>query len=260
MVTVYADSYSLNFNPPMPTVKNFTVRQVGGAWEQTIEAIVDSGADRSVIPLKVVEPILSLAKTKSMDIEGFGGQDKRKVTTVQVECYIDGFNVKADIIAFGEEALIGRDILNKLKTSLDGLQVSPRLTMNMGETMGLLQKYIGSTFGLRFPGKSKVSRKLDERHPPPSTIRRVGSPNSQSSQVDSAASKARGKIAIAITWVLAGILFCSFGCVIGFAVAGCELPDVVTNAFWASLGYIGGSFVSFMGTSGNTQEVTPPRK
>lgn len=133
MKAIYTDAYDLDAEPPMPVVRKLTLGEVAGPWTATTTAIIDSGADGSVVPLKLVEAILGTSATKSALISGVTESEPLEVTTIQLRCKINDFEVVTYLIAFGEEAVLGRDILNKLKTVLDGPPIDadgePTLTM-----------------------------------------------------------------------------------------------------------------------------------
>ena len=88
---------------------------------EQIPALVDSGADRTVIPLQFVEE-LGLVQMDQVTIAGFGGHIS-DIPSFLVEITIRKVKpVLAEVLASEGESyvLLGRDVLNHFRVVLDG--------------------------------------------------------------------------------------------------------------------------------------------
>lgn len=120
--------------------------------------------------------------------------------------------------------------------------------------MGIFRQYVRVVFGLGGGSETVAVEACEGRPQRAARIRRFKRTEGKAAQAEEALNRTRARIAIIITWILAVVLFSSLVCVIVCAAAGWQAPDLITNAFWASLGYIGGSFMSFMGTTKRAEE------
>jgi predicted aspartyl protease len=82
--------------------------------------IVDTGADRTLVPASVVRdlglPRVSAIKLKSI------GETEIETTIHGAVVSFGRFRALVRVIAFADEAMLGRDVLNQLVTTLDGPQ------------------------------------------------------------------------------------------------------------------------------------------
>jgi predicted aspartyl protease len=112
-----------NFDPPAPVLP---VR-VGGLEEHDpaamLRMLVDTGADCTLIPVSVARS-LRLPVVDRLQIEGVGGA-AQTATIHAARVHVGGFRMLARVAAFGDEALLGRDVLNRLVLNVDG----PALTI-----------------------------------------------------------------------------------------------------------------------------------
>ena len=121
MAEPFTNVYSTDYDPAMPVAQVSVSSPHDEAWKWTAEAIIDSGADRSLVPLGVVRNLLDRIPTGHETIEGVTGVPKG-VTTLELEYQIGDIpRATVQFIAWGSEMIIGRDILNRLMTVLDGL-------------------------------------------------------------------------------------------------------------------------------------------
>lgn len=84
----------------------------------TMPAVVDSGADLSVVPDMVARrgrlPLIG-----SITVGGVGGTTRRaRLYAAQVE--VAGVRRIIEVVGLGQEALIGRNLLNDWVVTLDG--------------------------------------------------------------------------------------------------------------------------------------------
>ena len=109
--------YSSAFRPPAP-VLNVRVGAPGREPMLGVLALVDSGADLSVLPLASAEA-LALPQVSTTRIRGVTGVEES--TAVHAATFeIAGTNVLAEVVAWGDEAIIGRDVLRRFVLELDG--------------------------------------------------------------------------------------------------------------------------------------------
>lgn len=113
--------YNQQVNPPAPFVHVMVRCPESGASIDDLPAQLDSAADRSVIPGKLVVD-LSLVPFDEVPVEGFGGQ-VIAVKTYRVELAIRGLQpILTEVLAHDGErfVLLGRDVLNRFNIALLG--------------------------------------------------------------------------------------------------------------------------------------------
>lgn len=115
----YDDSYE----PPAPVVKLSVCNPFSRGFVEGVGKI-DTGADITVIPIEWVRR-LSLMPASVVWVQGYDGRP-RGVYMYYVEIKLQNFEFPlVKVIASNRrDALIGRDILNKLKIELDGKTLS----------------------------------------------------------------------------------------------------------------------------------------
>jgi len=116
--------YSSAFRPPAPVL----ALRVGAPGRETalgLVALVDTGADLSVLPRAVVEA-LALPQVSTTRIQGVTGVGE---TTAVHAATLDlsGTSLLAEVVAWGDEAILGRDVLGRFVLELDG----PRETLTL---------------------------------------------------------------------------------------------------------------------------------
>ena len=111
--------YSHIIYPPAPIAK-FIVR--GPQAEETLNGLLDSGSDATMIPLSILVQIgARFQSTDRIRTVGGGIQD---VELYLVAIQIAGHNlygIEAVATEYEDEIIIGRDVLNHLITILDGI-------------------------------------------------------------------------------------------------------------------------------------------
>ena len=114
-------NYSRSVEPPAPFV-HVTIRNPAPSQSiADVPALLDSAADRSVIPATIVEQ-LELVQIDEVPIMGFGGHLKMSPT------YLAEFSIRqldavtVEVIADSDEpyVILGRDVLNSFRVLLDG--------------------------------------------------------------------------------------------------------------------------------------------
>jgi len=122
MSRVFAFDYNTSYEPPAP----FLPIAVDGYDEAKppiiVMAFVDSGADGTMLPLEVLQAV-GAEYEDSVRLRGTAGsvqQLDRYSVRIQIQDMIIG-SVSAVATAAGSEPLIGRDVLNHLILTLNGL-------------------------------------------------------------------------------------------------------------------------------------------
>jgi predicted aspartyl protease len=83
-----------------------------------MRALIDSGADLSVVPRATLEA-LALPQVSTTRIQGVTGVAES--TSVHAAAFeIAGSTELVEVVAFGDEAILGRDLLNRFVLELDG--------------------------------------------------------------------------------------------------------------------------------------------
>ena len=90
-----------------------------------LRALVDTGADCTLVPGEVARA-LRLPAVDEIWIEGVGGEARRAIVhAARVE--FGHIRCLARVVAFGRDAILGRDLLNRTVARLDG----PRLSLSL---------------------------------------------------------------------------------------------------------------------------------
>lgn len=112
-----------NYEPPAPVVQ-LEVLKPGSRKRKLGRGKVDSGADLTVIPVDWVRK-LSLVPASVVLVGGYDGT-RREVESYFVDICFGGFRFPLiEVIAARRgDALVGRDVLNKLKAELDGKKLN----------------------------------------------------------------------------------------------------------------------------------------
>ncbi|NHV98710.1 MAG: retroviral-like aspartic protease [Thaumarchaeota archaeon] len=116
-------NYSFEYSPPAPSLK---VRLTRPFSDRSLElqAKLDTGADMTVLPQQTVGE-LGLIPASRVSVLSFDGRRAWRYTYF-VNLSFNGFEYKmVEVIdAKRHDALLGRDVLNRLKISLDGKSLS----------------------------------------------------------------------------------------------------------------------------------------
>jgi len=120
-------SYDRTYDPPAPFVP-LRIAPPGGASGAVVAGLVDSGADCTLIPASLAQT-LRLPSVGLVEILGVGGGGgSAPIHAGQVE--IAGTRFVARLVAYEDHVIVGRDLLNRLVTTLDGR----RLQVDLSET------------------------------------------------------------------------------------------------------------------------------
>jgi predicted aspartyl protease len=113
--------YNHQVSPPAPFVHVAMYRIDGGGTPVTVPALIDSGADRTVIPIILAEE-LALPRSGMIEVAGLN-QAATMMAVYVIRIGIGDLTpVVADVIGAASEqyVLLGRDILNGYRVTLDG--------------------------------------------------------------------------------------------------------------------------------------------
>lgn len=107
-----------NYDPPAPVLP---VR-VGGIDPTSptalLRMLVDTGADCSLIPARLARS-LRLPYVDKIEVQGVGG-NVRSARVYAARIRLGPLRLVTRMAAFGDEALLGRDLLNRLSLHIDG--------------------------------------------------------------------------------------------------------------------------------------------
>lgn len=110
-------AYDPGLSPPAPMVPVRVSAPVGDR-ALLVPMLVDSGADCTLVPAATVRQ-LGLPQIDAIGLTGVGGA--RRLAPVHAAVVeLGGLRVMARVVAFLDEAILGRDILNQLVVVLDG--------------------------------------------------------------------------------------------------------------------------------------------
>ncbi len=116
-MTVRATPYATAYSPPAPVL---AVR-VGRPAEEpqlAVRALVDTRADITVVP-EPTAVALGLPRVGSIEVASYGG-DVASVPTYAARLEVAGTVATVEVLADGDELLLGRDVLNRHRITLDG--------------------------------------------------------------------------------------------------------------------------------------------
>ncbi|MGC8912103.1 MAG: retropepsin-like aspartic protease [Nitrososphaeria archaeon] len=111
--------YSFEYTPPAPSL---TVKLTRPFSDHSLElkAKLDTGADITVLPQHVIDK-LELIPSSLVSILSFDGKKVQRYTYfVNISFQNFEYRMVEVVGAERKDALLGRDILNRLKTVLDG--------------------------------------------------------------------------------------------------------------------------------------------
>ena len=113
--------YNGQLTPPAPFVHLSLRNPATGAEVASVPAQVDSAADRSVIPQSLATQ-LDLAQIGTLAIGGLGGMIFSLPTYVAIVAIHELTPQAVKVVANTDEPwmLLGRDVLNALRVTLDG--------------------------------------------------------------------------------------------------------------------------------------------
>jgi predicted aspartyl protease len=113
--------YSSRYQPPCPVVEVVLSNSEEGLRTAEMNALLDTGSDGSLVPLAYLQQILAPALVDAR-IRSHWGQD-RAVQLFLVDIELGDLRLPGILVVGdeqGDEVVLGRNILNKLRLVLDG--------------------------------------------------------------------------------------------------------------------------------------------
>ena len=115
--------YNARYSPPAPVVK-FNLAAPGElSHDDPLTGIVDTGSDGTLIPTRYLEMVEAINFGDGI-LYGVLGE-ARSIHLYEVDIHIEGLTLPGMIVIgddFGDDIVIGRNILNRLLLLLDGQQ------------------------------------------------------------------------------------------------------------------------------------------
>lgn len=120
MTKIYTYQYDGHYNPAMPVV-DIEIGRAMDAASLALKALVDSGADATIIPINSLQEIRA-RRSRKMWLRGTAG-GRILVDLYQISLRLGPFSqALLEVVgsAQNDEVIVGRDVLNHLKVILDG--------------------------------------------------------------------------------------------------------------------------------------------
>jgi hypothetical protein len=120
MTAVFTYNYSSDYHPSMPMAD----LSIGLPLEEAtiaVQAIVDLGADATIIPVELLQQAGARRSRKAMmrGVTGSGALVDLFAVAIQLGPYRQGFLEVVGSVS-NHEAIVGRDVLNHLLVTLNG--------------------------------------------------------------------------------------------------------------------------------------------
>jgi predicted aspartyl protease len=110
-------AYDAIFEPPAPVLP-LHVTNPRSRLSVLVTALVDTGADATVIPESIAED-LGLPIVDYVAISGVGGREHEAAVHAAL-VRMGGTEIAVELVAFEDERVIGRDLLGRFVIRLDG--------------------------------------------------------------------------------------------------------------------------------------------
>ena len=120
MTKIYTYEYDNAYNPAMPIV-DIEIGRAKGAASLALKALVDSGADATIIPINSLQKIRA-RRSRKMWMRGTAGR-RVLVDLYQVSLQLGPFaQMLLEVVGStqNDEVIVGRDVLNYLIVTLNG--------------------------------------------------------------------------------------------------------------------------------------------
>lgn len=127
-MSVHSFYYDEDYIPAMPIIE-IGVSKPNGKREAILTALVDSGADASMIPINILDEIGArfIKHGRVRPVLGAGERAALYGVTIRIGSY-QLYGIQAIATAEGSEILVGRDVLNHLIVTLNGLAHETEIT------------------------------------------------------------------------------------------------------------------------------------
>lgn len=114
----YHFDYNRTYNPPAPVI-SVRLRSSRGGISALLPAFVDSGADATMVPVAFLEQIRAPFEDTRNLIGVTGLRRSVRLYAISVQIGTD-IIYGIDAVGYGEEIVLGRDVLNQLTVILEG--------------------------------------------------------------------------------------------------------------------------------------------
>lgn len=121
-MNIYSLEYDTNYIPSAPVAEIRVSKSYRSSVEVDLVALIDSGADATLLPINALQRVRAI-QTGSRFMQGVTGT-RISVDTYDVTISIGDIRLAAvDVVAInvGAEPILGRDVLNTLVVTLNGL-------------------------------------------------------------------------------------------------------------------------------------------
>lgn len=118
-------AYDASLDPPAPVIP-VRISAPVGEDAVVLPMLIDTGADCTLVPMALVRR-LGLPEVDVIGITGVGGA-RQRATLHAASVELGERRLLARVVAFADEAILGRDVLNQIVATLDG----PGLVLSMG--------------------------------------------------------------------------------------------------------------------------------
>jgi hypothetical protein len=118
---IFSHDYDTNYDPAAP-VLSIGIGSIDREGQAQVIALVDSGSDVTMIPLAILRQVKA-RYVESRNLRGVTGH-RIRVKRYSVIIQVGGetiYGVRAVATTTGDEVILGRDVLNQLVVTLNGL-------------------------------------------------------------------------------------------------------------------------------------------
>ena len=113
--------YDVSYRPPFPVAQVVLHNSEAGLYTIAEDALLDTGSDGSLVPIAYLQQIFAPALTDTRICSHWG--EWRSVQLFVVDLELDGLILPGVFVVGdeqGDEIVLGRNVLNKLRLLLDG--------------------------------------------------------------------------------------------------------------------------------------------
>ena len=114
-------SYSSDYVPPAPVLEIRLALPGESFAVGPLTALLDTGADANIVPLRHIQPLGAQIEDQRYLRSPWG--ERRPVYTYLLDIEVAGLRLPSiEVVAddTGDEVIVGRDALNRLRITLDG--------------------------------------------------------------------------------------------------------------------------------------------